>query len=223
MYLHDSVEQDKIYKSVENFVGKIKQLPPRRSAIKRQERFRNVYYLNVLEIDGQHVLFKVGCQAGLYIRKLVHDWAKKMGVSGHMSQLIRTKAGPFTDKDWVSLHDLKDAYEVWKDSGNEKLLRQVILPLEYAVSHLPKVWVFDTTVDSLCHGASLSVPGISKFHSEIDEDDLVAVFTLKDELVCLGSALMSSEDMMGNERGLAVTTSKVFMDLNTYPKYVKKQ
>ncbi|MEM4266825.1 MAG: PUA domain-containing protein, partial [Candidatus Nanoarchaeia archaeon] len=163
------------------------------------------------------------CQAGTYIRKLVHDWGLHLKVGAHMIQLVRTKVGPFNDSSLVSLHDLKDAYEVWKSDGDEKPLRNVILPLEYAVSHLPKVWVYDTTVDSLCHGASLSIPGISKVHSGIEKGDLVAVFSLKDELVCLGRSLMSSKDMMDNEYGLAVKTSKVFMDPNVYPKYVKKE
>ncbi len=222
MYLHSSVPESTIHSSVEKFIGRVGQLPPRRSAIKRQHRFRNVYYLNILEIDSQYVLFKIGCEAGTYIRKIVHDWGQNLKVGAHMVQLVRTKAGPFKDSSWVSLHDLKDAYEVWKEDGNDKLIREVILPLEYAVSHLPKIWVFDTTVDTLCHGASLSIPGISKLHSDIKEGDLVVIFTLKDELVCLGKSLMSSEDMVKNARGLAVRTSKVFMEPNIYPKYVKE-
>ncbi|MFH1210957.1 MAG: RNA-guided pseudouridylation complex pseudouridine synthase subunit Cbf5 [archaeon] len=223
MYLHDPVDEDKIRKSLDKVTGRINQLPPRRSAIKRQQRVREIYYLNILEVDGQYVLFRVGCQAGTYIRKLVHDWGLNLKVGAHMVQLVRTKAGPFRDDNWVSLHDLKDAYEVWKSDNNDKLIREVIHHLEYAVSHLPKVWVFDTTVDSLCHGAVLSVPGISKVHSGINPDDLVAVFTLKDELVCLGNALMNSDDMVKKEKGLAIRTSKVFMDTNVYPKYVKKE
>jgi H/ACA ribonucleoprotein complex subunit 4 len=221
MYLHDPVPESKIHKSVDKFVGKIKQLPPRRSAIKRQNRFRDVYYLNILEIDGQYILFKIGCQAGTYIRKLVHDWGINLGVGAHMIQLVRTKAGPFRDDSWITFHDLKDAYEIWKENGDEKHLRDVILTLEHAVSHLPKIWVFDTTVDSLCHGASLSVPGISKVNSGIDVKNVVAVMTLKDELVCLGETLMSTEGIITNDRGLAVRTTKVFMEPNIYPKYVK--
>lgn len=223
MYLHSPVPESEIKSSVDKFVGKIKQLPPRRSAIKRQQRMREVYYLKIMEIDGQFVLFKVGCQAGTYIRKLAHDFGQNLKVGSHMIQLVRTKAGPFKDNSWVTMHDLKDAYEVWKSDGNEKEIRKVINTLEYGVSHIPKIWVFDTTVDTLCHGASLSVPGISKVHSDIKINDVVAVFTLKDELVCLGTALMSSEDIMKSEKGLAVRTSKVFMDPNVYPKYVKQE
>ena len=161
--------------------------------------------------------------AGTYIRKLVHDWGFNLKVGAHMTQLVRTKAGPFRDDSWVTLHDLKDAYEVWKSDGNEKEIRKVIKNLECGILHIPKIWVFDTTVDTLCHGASLSVPGISKVHSGINPDDVVAVLTLKEELVCLGKSLMFSEDIIKNERGLAVTTTKVFMDPNIYPKYVKDE
>jgi H/ACA ribonucleoprotein complex subunit 4 len=223
MYLHAPVPESKIRDSMNKFVGKISQLPPRRSAIKRQQRTREVYYLNIIEIDGQYVLFRVGCEAGTYIRKLVHDWGFNLKAGAHMVQLVRTKAGPFKDDSWVSLHDLKDAYEVWKSEGNEKGIRKVIKILEDGILHIPKVWVFDTTVDTLCHGASLSVPGISKVHSGINPGDVVAVFTLKEELVCLGKSLMESEDIIRNERGLAVTTTKVFMDPNIYPKYVKDE
>ena len=60
--------------------------------------------------DGKDVLFKVGCQAGTYIRKLIHDIGQSLGSGAHMTQLVRTKAGPFNESFWVSLHDLKDEY-----------------------------------------------------------------------------------------------------------------
>lgn len=223
MYLHDAVKPAEILRAVEKFTGKIKQLPPRRSAIKRQLRSREIYYLDILEIQGQHVLFRIGCEAGTYIRKICSDFGKYLKVNAHMAQLVRTKAGPFNDGSWISLHDLKDAYAVWKEDGNDKIIRKCILPFEFAVSHLPKVWVFDNAVDSLCHGASLSVPGVSKVNSDIKKGDLIAVFTLKDELVCLSNALMSSEDIVKSEKGLAFKTSKVFMEPNVYPKYVRQE
>jgi len=222
MHLHKEVQQSKIHQVAKEFVNKIKQIPPRRSAVKREERTREVYYLNVYEIEGKDVLFKVGCEAGTYIRTICHEFGKKIGTGAHMQQLIRTKAGPFTDKDWVTLQDLKDAYEVYKE-GNEEPFKRVIKPVERAVSHLPKVWVVDTAVDTLCHGADLSTPGISKLHSGIKKDDIIAIMTLKEELVCLGVSRMPSEEMLSLEKGVAVTTERVFMEPGTYPKFVRNQ
>ncbi len=222
MHLHRDVTQSKIHKTSKEFIGKINQLPPRRSAVKRKLRIREIYYLNIYEIEGRDVLFKVGCEAGTYIRKLVHDWGEALGVGAHMQELIRTKAGPFTDKNWVTLHDLKDAFEIYKE-GNDGPLKKLILPMEKAVEHLPKVWINDSAVDTICHGADLSVPGIVKLHSGIKKEDLVAVMTLKEELVCFGSQRMTSEEIMENEKGIAVRTDRVFMDPGIYPKFVKKK
>ena len=88
--------------------------------------------------------------------------------------------------------------------------------MENAVEHLPKIWVFDTTVDTLCHGADLNIPGISKLNDGINKDDIVAIMTLKEELVALGSAKLNSEEMIKKEKGLAVKTNKVFMKAETY-------
>ena len=221
MYLHKPVDEKDIYKVAEKFTGKIKQLPPIKSAIKRVLRTREIYYLNILEINKQEVLFQIGCEAGFYVRKFCHDFGKELGTGAHMSQLIRTKAGPFTDKDWHSLHDLKDAYEFYKE-GNEKELRKIILPIEEAVKHLPKIWIVDSAVDSICHGASLNIPGISKLNN-LNENETIAIMTLKDELVALGNSVLNSGEIMEKEKGLAVKTKKVFMDRNIYPKFLSKK
>ncbi|MDP2907026.1 MAG: RNA-guided pseudouridylation complex pseudouridine synthase subunit Cbf5 [Nanoarchaeota archaeon] len=222
MHLHKELTESQIQQSVKELIGKIKQIPPRKSAVKREERTRTVYYMNIYEIEGKDILFKIGCEAGTYIRKICHDWGKMLGISAHMAQLVRTKAGPFTDQDWTTLQDLKDAYEVYKE-GNEEPLKKIIKPVEKAIGHLPKIWVLDTAVDTICHGADLSTPGISKLHTNVNKGDMVAVMTLKEEIVCLGISRMATEEMLKQEKGIAVTTERVFMDPGTYPKFVKKQ
>ncbi|MBI2499423.1 RNA-guided pseudouridylation complex pseudouridine synthase subunit Cbf5 [Candidatus Woesearchaeota archaeon] len=215
MHIHKEVTEKEIKGVFEKFKGKIKQVPPKKSAVKRQEREREIYYIEIMEIDGQDVLFRIGCQAGTYIRKICHDLGRELKVGAHMKQLIRTKAGPFSDKDMINLHDLKDAYEFWK-SGSEEEIRKCIKPFEMAVEHLPKVWVLDGAVEPVCHGTDLYVPGISKLNDKINKWDLVAVFTLKNELVCIGKAEMTTEEILENEKGIAIKADKVFMERGTY-------
>ena len=217
MHLHKDVSEEEIRKACDAFVGKIRQLPPLKSAVKRDWRYRKIYYLDILEIDGKDVLFRVGCQAGTYIRKICHDIGVKLG-GAHMAELRRTKAGPFNEDSLATLQDLADAYWYYKNDGSEKFIRKVINPVEYAILHLPKIWVLDSTVNSLCHGANLHVPGIAKIHSEIQVDETIAVMTLKDELVALGTANMISKDIIKEEKGFAVNINKVFMLPGTYPK-----
>lgn len=223
MHLHKDMPEEKIREVCSSFVGKIKQLPPIKSAIKRQWRYRKVYYLDIIEIDGKDVLFRIGCQAGTYIRKICHDIGQELGCGGHMAELIRTKAGPFNEKEMYTLQDVTDAYWYYKNENNEKYIRLVIKPVEYAVSHLPKVWVLDTTVDTLCHGANLKVPGISKVESDIQIDEIIAIMTLKDEFIAIGTVKMISKDILKKEKGIAVKVDKVFMERSVYPKIEKKE
>ncbi len=216
MHLHKNVEEENLRETIQKyFLGKIKQMPPLKSSVKRQLRTRSVYYLDILEIDDKDVLFKVGTEAGTYIRKLIHDIGQKLGTGAHMAELRRTKAGPFDESTLSTLHELTDAYYFWKEEQNEKFLRKIIQPVESGADHLPKIWVFDTTVESLCHGADLKVPGISKLNGKIIKGEAVAVMTLKNELIALGAAQISSEEMM-LERGIAASTDKVFMRPGVY-------
>jgi len=221
MHLHDEVPTKELELAIKKFTGTITQLPPLRSAIKRQLRQRTVYYLDVLEVQGKDVLFRVGCEAGTYIRKLCHDLGIALKTGAHMAQLHRTKAGPFTDEDYVTMQDLDDAMWYWKNENNDKLLRNCIRPVEAGVAHLPKVYVQDSAVDTLCHGATLKVPGIVKLDADIAKGQHVAIMTLKNELIALGEAQHNADELMTLERGEAIKTHKVFMQPGTYPAQAK--
>jgi H/ACA ribonucleoprotein complex subunit 4 len=224
MHVHQQLEEYEIRRVLAEFTGKITQLPPVKSAVKRQERERTIYYIELLEIVGQDVLFRAGTQAGTYIRKLCHDMGlalkDKEGkpVGAHMAELRRSKAGPFTERQLVTLQDLADAFHYYKQ-GDERRLRAVLLPGELGVAHLKKVWVMDSTVESLCQGVQLKVPGIAKLHDNIVPGDQVAVMTLKEEVVLAGEALISSREMQG-DKGVAVRSKQVFMIPGTYPKNI---
>mgnify|MGYP002725520672 CR=1 FL=1 len=69
MYLHQELDEQVIRKAFDEYKGKIMQMPPVKSAVRRILRPRSVYYIDIIEIDGKHVLFRIGCEAGTYIRK----------------------------------------------------------------------------------------------------------------------------------------------------------
>jgi len=221
MHIHDEVDEDKIRKVMGEFIGSIRQLPPVKSAVKRQMRSRIIYYLEILEIDGRDVLYRVGCEAGTYIRKLCTDIGKKLGTNAHMAELRRTKAGPFNEETLVSLHDLHDAFAFWKEDNNEKPIRKCIQPVENGIKHLPKIWVTDFTVNSLCHGSALNIPGISKLE-KAEENSIVAILTLKNELIAIGTSKLSSTSIMSKDKGVAALIDAVFMEPGTYPKMMRK-
>ena len=213
MHLHKEVDEKLLRETVQKFIGKIKQLPPVKSAVKRVERIREIYQFEILEIKKQDVLFRVKCQAGTYIRKLCHDLGKELKVGAHMAELRRTQAGPFTEEDnLVTLNDLQDAYHFYKEENNSEFLAHCLQPVENAVKYLPKCWILDTTIESLSHGRDLAIPGISKLEN-FKKAEIVAVLTLKGELVAVGEALMSAVEINTKEKGLAVKIKKVFMEV----------
>ncbi len=217
MHLHKDVGETKLRETIKNnFTGKIKQSPPLKSSVKRVKREREIYYFDIIEKEEKDVLFIVGCEAGTYIRKLIHDLGQKLKTGAHMLELRRTKAGPFNEETLFTLQDLTDAYYFYKNEKNDKFLRKIIQTIENAIKHLPKIWVFDTTVDNLCHGADLNIPGISKLNDEINKNNIVAIMTLKDELIALGTATLDSDNILKKEKGSAVKTEKVFMEPGVY-------
>ena len=222
MHLHEKISETEIREILKEFQGKIFQTPPLKSAVKREMRVRNIYYVNILEIDGQDVLFKIGCEGGTYIRKYCHDVGEALGIGAHMAELRRTKSGPFTeDETLTTLQDLTDAYHIWKEEGDESFLRDCILPMELAVKHLPKIIIRDSAVDALCHGADLAAGGIVSLDDKIKENDTVAIMTLKGELVAAGESLKTSKEIYKANKGIVIDVKKVFMEPGTYPKMWK--
>ncbi len=221
MHVHKDVPEAELKNVIMSFVGRIKQLPPLKSAVKRIERYRTIYYIDILEISRTDVLFKVGCQAGTYIRKLCTDIGEKLGTGAHMQELRRTKSGAFNEDTLVTLQDVADAFWYYKNENNEKYLRKVVMPMEKGVEHLPKIWIMDSAIEAICHGSSLKVPGIVKLETEIQKGEEVAVMSMKDELVMIGTALMTSKEMLEKEKGIAVKPQRVLMNSGVYPKIEK--
>jgi H/ACA ribonucleoprotein complex subunit 4 len=218
MQLHEDVPEQKIRDVFAEFTGEIFQRPPLRASVKRSVRKRTIYSLDILEVDGRRVLFKIACQAGTYVRKICSDIGEVLGCGAHMSELRRTRAGPFhEERNLCSMYDLLNAYESYKTDGQEEKLRTIVRPMEEAFEFIPKIYVRDSAVDAICHGADLAIPGIVKLDLGIKANASIVLVTLKGEVIALAKALMSSEQMLDQDRGIAAKTVRVIMPPGTYP------
>lgn len=218
MRLHGDRSEKRIRQVMSKFVGKIYQLPPVRSAIKRQVRIRNISELEVLDIRGRDVLFRMSCDAGTYARTLCADIGDLLGCGANMVELRRSRSGKMTEERATSLQDLRDAYVFWQQYGREDWLRSMILPMEVLVEPLPKIIVKATAVDAICHGADLNICGVHMLDEEIRKNALVALMTIRGELIALGRMSMSSQKIMATSQGKAVDVERVFMDPGHYPR-----
>ncbi|MFH0711799.1 MAG: RNA-guided pseudouridylation complex pseudouridine synthase subunit Cbf5 [archaeon] len=172
----DIVELQKLIDK--NFVGKIRQTPPHRSAVARVEREREVYYWKLLEAslpekidnrklkierEGKSFLFECKVEGGTYIRKLCSDLGEMIG-GANMGELRRIRAGEFFEVSGVrcqvsgrlvSLYEFERAVEEWK-KGNESLLREMVVPAEDAIRKvLSEVEVDKSALKSLYIGRPL--------------------------------------------------------------------
>jgi H/ACA ribonucleoprotein complex subunit 4 len=220
--LHGDVEEEKLRKVAKEFIGKIYQMPPVRSSVKRRLRTRTIYYLEILQVEGRHYLFKVGCQAGTYIRKLCYDIGMACGVGGHMRELRRTRSGPFHEDDAATLHDVNDAAYYYFEEKNPLPLKKIIRPIEEAMVHLRYIIIRDSAVDAICHGASLTVPGVVKLSSKISNGSLIVIKTLKGEVVALARSFTNTKDILDMSHGIIAKPERVLMEPGVYPPLWKK-
>lgn len=224
MFVHKEVSKEGILEVFKKFTGKIMQTPPVVSAVARRPREREIYSIELLEMKEKDVLFRVRCQHGTYIRKLCSDIGETLKCGAHMKELRRTKAGPFSENDGlIGIDKLRNLFELYKESKGEekkifeKELRKFLRPMEETLIEFKKVYVRDSAVDSLCHGSDLAIPGVASLDEGIEMGEEVAIMTQKGELIAMGTAFLSSDEVMRKDKGAFVKTSKVFMDVGSYP------
>ena len=95
---------------------------------------------------------------------------------------------------------------------------RTILPLEYLLISFPKIVVKDSTVNSICYGAKLMVPGVLRFSNGIEIGSEVVLITTKGEAIAIGIAQLTSSEIISCDHGLVAKSKRVIMDRETYPR-----
>jgi len=223
MRVHSSVPRETLDSCIRDFTGEIFQRPPQRSSVKRETRTRTIYELEVAEQVGNVFLLRCLCQAGTYVRKLVYDIGEVLGVGATMVELRRTRVGPIEERDgFVTLHELNYALFALKN-GDERGIRTAVRPVERYLGGLKRVVMKDSAVEAVCHGARLAIPGVLSLSGGIKRGETVVLLTGKGEIVAIAEALMTTEEVSGQEKGLAFSVKRVIMKLGTYPKLWKTE
>ena len=123
-----SLNDDKIIKVLNTFLGETRQIPPMFSAkkiggkrlyelarknieVKRESVLVNIKEITLLDYNTEKISFSVTSSKGTYIRVLGKDIAEKLGTVGYLKSLKRIKVGSFTITDSKSLNEFE---EKWK-------------------------------------------------------------------------------------------------------------
>lgn len=159
MRMHEDISLEKIKEMIkEKFIGKITQMPPVKSRVKRQDREREIYSFELLEKSGKDILFQVKCEGGTYIRKLVDDLGKELGIGAHMLELRRISAGIFNEEDnkypSIKLYDFEKAVQEY-ENGNDKPLRDILIPGEVVGNIYPAVEIREDNLKQILTGKPL--------------------------------------------------------------------
>ncbi len=148
MRLHKEISQKELEKTIQANLGKITQLPPVRSRVKRAPREREIKSFKILEIKNKDILFETQVQAGTYIRKLIHDIGEQIG-GAHMLELRRTKASIFTEETAITLYELEKIIK-------ENKINTVLTPAEEAIKKiLPEIQLQEKNLKQILTGKPL--------------------------------------------------------------------
>jgi len=178
-------------KALDTLTGTCFQRPPLISAVKKELRVRTIYENKILDFDDERDMgiFWVSCEAGTYVRTLCVHLGYLLGVGAHMAELRRVRSGALKeDKTMVTMHDVKDAQWQFENFNDETYLRRVIMPLEILLTNYPRVVVKDTSVNAVCYGAQLMLPGVLRYESNIEVGKEIVLISTKGEAIAIAIA-----------------------------------
>jgi H/ACA ribonucleoprotein complex subunit 4 len=101
-------------------------------------------------------------------------------------------------------------------------MRRVILPLEVMLTQMRRILIKDSSINAICFGAKLMIPGILRYDNDINMGDEVVIMSTKGEAIAIGIAQMTTAEIGSCDHGTVCKTKRVIMDRDTYPRKWKE-
>ena len=158
---------DQIVELLPRFIGTILQRPPAFSAIKIageraydlardgeiveiEPRPVTIHSLELVATTEDSATLEAQCGKGTYVRAIARDLGRMLGCYGHVTALRRTRVGPFTEDDLVTLAQLEESPEAAAEN---------MLSVEVGLSDLPCVVIDRNAAARLRRGQSILLRG----------------------------------------------------------------
>ncbi|MEW6145934.1 MAG: tRNA pseudouridine(55) synthase TruB [Thermodesulfobacteriota bacterium] len=192
------INNSELLDAFSKFRGKIKQVPPMYSALKkdgvrlyeyarqglevpRAERTVDVNELELLDFNPPLVRFMVKCSRGTYIRVLASDIADELGCGGHLTELRRIESDGFTIDDAVTIDDIKN--------GSVELT-----PLDHVLSHMRRITVGQDIACDIREGRQLRKYDLQRLRvPEFQAGERIMVYE-GETLIAVTEAMMDSTE-----------------------------
>jgi tRNA pseudouridine55 synthase len=160
--------------ALRRFVGEISQVPPRYSALKvegvraydlaREDqdfelapRPALIERLELIDVpDPDHCVIEAACGKGTYVRALARDLGVTLGSLAHVTELRRTRVGPFAEEAAISLAKLE---ELGHSAAGRDALLGVLKPVQTALDDIPALAISGQDAARLKRGQPVLLRG----------------------------------------------------------------
>lgn len=165
------LSDDDIKKAFAHFMGTIDQVPPMYSALKqngqplyklarqgidveRKARTIEIMKFDLLDRDGDILMFHLRCSKGTYVRSIAEDLGEHLGCGAFLKSLRRTEVGPFKIAD---VHSMDELEHIAADEG-PSALDPLLLEMDQALLHWPAVNLTENSSFYILQGQPVLVP-----------------------------------------------------------------
>ncbi|MCX8130102.1 MAG: tRNA pseudouridine(55) synthase TruB [Clostridia bacterium] len=208
-----NVDETQIRSVMSSFLGTYEQIPPMYSAVKiegkklyelaregktieREPRTVEVFSIDILKIKNKEtILFDVHCSKGTYIRTLCDDIGKRLGCGGHMSFLIRTKAGPYDISSAITLEEVEMLAE-------QNKLEERFLPVDTVFQILKPVVLNDADSKRFLNGVFINCAD-----PILEAGENIRVYNNKNCFLALGEVILKQNKLVLKSKKVFNTVS----------------
>jgi len=203
-----------MYSAIKIDGRKLYELARRGETVERQPRKIRVFDIKIIRIwdqpdefghDREHsgrlpgkmlkkALFEVHCSKGTYIRTLCHDIGEKLGCGGHMSFLVRTRAGRYDLDTALTLEEIREL-------SDRRQLEENLIPVETVFEDFDSIRLDEKETFKYSNGVWLQLDALNaKFD---DSSPYIRVYDNMGTFLGIG-------EMFGSPRGICLKSRKFF-------------
>lgn len=185
------VTEEMALEVINKYIGKISQVPPMYSALKkngvrlyelarkgieieREARNVEIYSITGINMDLPNISFTVRCSKGTYIRSLCYDIGEDLKTGAVMTKLMRTGNGKFNVDNAIPLYDL-----------TKENVEEYVVSIDESLSEFDTITVEDYFAKLLINGVCVSNPKFMK--DSIKADTMYKVYTKDGVFIGIGS------------------------------------
>ncbi len=168
------LSRDEWLSVLDGFRGQSTQIPPMYSALKkdgkrlyelarkgevveREPRPITIHDIELLELAGSRLVFRVSCSKGTYVRTLVEDIAQRAGTLAHTARLHRETVGHFRPEDMLDLTAVESLAE-----EDVAALKERLLAPDVALQEFPSVTLDEGADERFRGGQAVPVAAESR-------------------------------------------------------------